>query len=71
MEDSSISGPAPYKGMLVACRGMSLVEAGPKNKGGNILTPPNLTTPQRPNAWSPPGGGIKPEGEKNVTILKN
>jgi len=48
--------------------GASTVETGPKNKGGELLEPPILTTPQRFNAWSPPGSGVRLEGTKKSTI---
>jgi len=47
--------------------GASTVETGPKNKGGELLEPPILTTPQRFNAWSPPGSGVRLEGVKKST----
>jgi len=67
MNDSSLSGPAPYTGMLTVCSGMPLVETGPRSKGGKFLAPPLLTTPRRYNTRSPPGGGIELEGEENAT----
>jgi len=54
--------------MLVVCRGTPLVGTGPYNKGGELLKPPILTTPQGYNAWSPPGGGIELEGVSKFTI---
>jgi len=69
MEDNGMSGPAPKTGMLVECRGMPPVGTGPYHKGGELLKPPNLTTPQGYNAWSPPGGGIELEGASKFTQL--
>jgi len=68
MRDSNLSGPAPKTGMLMMC-GASTVKTGPKNKGGELLEPPILMTPQRFNAWSPPGSGVRLEGAKKSTIL--
>jgi len=68
MEDNSMSDPAPKTGMLVVCRGTPLVETGPYHKGGELLKPPSLTTPQGYNAWSPPGGGIELKGASKFTI---
>jgi len=48
--------------------GASTVETGPKHKGGELLEPPSLTTPQRFNAWSPPGSGVRLEGAKKSTL---
>jgi len=67
MEDNSMSGPAPKTGMLVVCRGTPLVGTGPYNKRGELLKPPNFTTPQGYNAWSPPGGGIELEVASKFT----
>jgi len=67
MEDDNMSGPAPKTGMLVVCRGTPLVGTGPYYKGGELLKPPNLTTPQGYNAWSPPGGGIELEEASKFT----
>jgi len=47
------------------------VEAGPRNKGGELLEPPILTTPQRSNPWSPfQYGGIEVEGARKSTVWK-
>jgi len=54
MEDNGMSGPAPC-----SYRGMPPVGTGPYHKGGELIKPPNLTTPQGYNAWSPPGSGIE------------
>jgi len=67
MEDNGMSGPAPKTGMLLVCRGTPPVGTGPYHKGGELLEPPNLTTPQRYNAWSPTGGGIELEGARKST----
>jgi len=69
MEDNGRSGSAPKTGMLVVCRGTPPVGTGPYHKGGELLEPPNFTTPQRYKAWSPPGGGIELEGARKSTIL--
>jgi len=53
--------------MLTVC-GAPTVETGPKNKGGEFLEPPILTTPQRSNAWSP-SGGVELEGAKKSTYV--
>jgi len=66
MEDNGMSGPAPKTGMLVVCRGTPPVGTGPYHKGGELLEPPNLTTPQRYNAWSPSGGRIELEGRESL-----
>jgi len=46
------------------------VEAGPRNKGGELLEPPSLTTPQRSNLWSMSFqyGGIEVEGARKSTV---
>jgi len=64
--DIIISGPAPKLGMLTVCDAPT-AETGPKNKGGEFLVPPILTTHQRSNAWSP-SGGVELEGAKKTTI---
>jgi len=64
-----MSGPAPKTGMLVVCRGTPPVGTGPYHKGGELLKPPNLTTPPGYNVWSPPGGGIELEGASKFTYL--
>jgi len=66
LRDSNMSGPAPKTGMPMMC-GASTVETGPKNKGAELLEPPILATPQRFNAWSPPGSGVRLEGAKKST----
>jgi len=44
------------------------VEAGPRNKGGELLEPPILTTPQRSKPWSPfKYSGIEVEGARKST----
>jgi len=64
----NISGSAPNTGMPV-CYAPS-VETGPRNKEGELLEPPILTTPQRFNPWSPfTYGGIEVEGARKSTIL--
>jgi len=52
-----MSGPATKTGMLVVSRGTPLVATGPYHKGGELLKPLNLTTPQGYNAWFHPWGG--------------
>jgi len=44
------------------------VETGHRNKGGELLEPPILTTPRRFNAWSP-YGGVELDGAKKSTIM--
>jgi len=61
-----MSGPAPYKGMPV-CFGQP-VETGPMNKGGELLEPPNHTSPQRLTGVWPPYGGVEHLGPRKSTI---
>jgi len=71
LRDSNISGPAPKTGMPMMC-GESTVETGPKNKGGELLEPPILTTPQRFNACSPLGSEVRLKGANKSTLrLRN
>jgi len=65
---NNISGPAPNTGMSVCYA--PPVETGPRNKGGELLEPPILTTnPQILNAWSP-YGGVELEGRKKSTVCE-
>jgi len=67
LRDSNMSDPAPKTGMPMMC-GASTVDTAPKNKGGELLEPLSLTTPQRFNAWSPPWRGVRLEGAKKSTL---
>jgi len=53
---------------MLTMHGAPTVGTGPKNKGGELLEPPILTTPQRFNAWSPPGSGVRLEGTIKSTV---
>jgi len=55
---------------MLTVHGAPTVGTGPKNKGGEILEPPILTTPLRINPWFLfPYGGIEVDGARNSTSL--